>query len=151
MPEQTPGLAERVVAAMLRGDGATRSLGMIVKHVEAGACVVQMEVRDNMLNGNGTCHGGVLFTLADSAFGFACNSRNLRTVAASGQIDYLRPALVGDILQATAVERSAGRRLGLYDVTLTNQHGQTIALFRGKSCRIHGTMIEEDEGHDAQA
>ena len=151
MSDLGTSLAARVVTAMLRADNATRSLGMIVRSVEAGACVVEMEVREEMLNGNGTCHGGLLFSLAASAFGFACNSRNQRTVAAAGQIDFLRPALLGDLLRATVTERSAGRRLGLYDVVLTNQRDQTVALFRGKSCRIDGAMIEEEQAIDAQS
>ena len=137
-------LAQRVVTAMLRDDRATHVLGMRLVSAEAGTCSVDMRVREDMLNGHGTCHGGILFTLADTAFGIACNSRNQRTVAAAGQIDFLRPAVMGDTLRATAIERSVGRRLGLYDVTLTNQRDQTIALFRGKSCRVDGSIIDDE-------
>ncbi len=138
-PLQT--LAERVVAAMLREDRATKALGMRVISVAEGTACMEMPVREDMLNGHLTCHGGILFALADTAFAFACNSRNQRTVAAGAQIDYLRPAVKGDVLRAKAVELSAGRRLGLYDVAVVNQRGETVALFRGKSCRIEGTVI----------
>jgi acyl-CoA thioesterase len=143
MVEVATSLAERVVTAMLLEDRATMALGMQVESVDEGTAAVTMEVRQDMLNGFATCHGGFLFSLADSAFGFASNSRNQRAVASGCQIDYLRPAVVGDKLRAVALERSAGRRLGLYDVTITNQRDETIALFRGVSCRITGTIIAE--------
>jgi acyl-CoA thioesterase len=142
MVEGATSLAERVVAAMLLEDRATTALGMQVESVDEGTAAVTMEVRQDMLNGFATCHGGLLFSLADSAFGFASNSRNQRAVAAGCQIDYLRPAVEGDRLRAVAIERSAGKRLGLYDVTITNQHGETVAVFRGRSCRIQGTIVE---------
>lgn len=143
MNKTSSSLAERVVAVMLDEDRATRSLGMHVKSVDAGTSCVTMEVREDMLNGFQACHGGIVFALADSAFGFASNSHNNRAVAAGCQIDYLRPAIAGDTLRATAVERVAGSRLGLYDVTITNQHDQTVALFRGRSCRIPGVIVDE--------
>jgi acyl-CoA thioesterase len=142
MPEHPSTLAEQVVAAMLRDDRATVSLGMQVESVSAGASCVTMAVREDMLNGFATCHGGFIFALADSAFAFACNSRNQQTVAAGCQIDYLRPARAGDILRARAMERVAGSRLGLYDVTVTNQQDETVALFRGRSCRVKGTVLD---------
>jgi acyl-CoA thioesterase len=141
--EESVSLAERVVAVMLLEDRATVAMGMRVESVDAGTACVTMEVRDDMLNGFATCHGGLLFSLADSAFGFASNSRNLRAVAAGCQIDYLRPALAGDKLRATAIERSSGKRLGLYDVTIINQHEETVALFRGRSCWISGSVVNE--------
>ncbi len=142
MADAVPTLAQRVTAAMLEQDKATRGLGIVLIHAEPGGCCVEMNVREDMLNGFSTCHGGVLFSFADSAFGMACNSRNERTVAAAGRIDFLRPALPGDVLRASAVERSVGWRLGMYDVTLTNQRGETVALFRGKSCRVEGTIVD---------
>ena len=135
-------LAERVVDAMLREDRATRMLGMRVVSATAGASCVEMTVREDMLNGHRTCHGGILFALADSAFAFACNSYNYRAVAAGATMDYMRPAFEGDVIRATAVELSAGKRLGLYDVTLRNTKGQTVGMFRGKSCRVEGLVIE---------
>ncbi len=143
MPERTASLAEQVVAAMLRDDRATAALGMKVESVGAGSCCVTMVVREDMLNGFSSCHGGLIFSLADSAFGFASNSHNSMSVAAGCQIDYLRPARAGDVLRATAEERVAGSRLGLYDVTVTNQKAETVALFRGRSCRIRGTIVEQ--------
>ena len=150
MAEQETPLAEQVVAAMLRDDRATAALGMKVESVGAGAACVTMLVREDMLNGFSTCHGGLVFSLADSAFGFASNSHNLMSVAAGCQIDYLRPAHAGDLLRATAVERVAGSRLGLYDVIVTNQKDEIVALFRGRSCRIRGTIVEQPgDGTDA--
>ena len=144
-------LAERVVDAMLREDRATHMLGMQVISAAAGAACVEMTVREDMLNGHRTCHGGILFALADTAFAFACNSYNYRAVAAGASMDYMRPAFEGEVLRATAVELSAGKRLGLYDVTLRNGKGQVVGLFRGKSCRIDGMVIEDDtEAADAR-
>ena len=151
MGEQEATLAERVVAAMLRDDRATAAFGMQVESVSAGSSCVTMTVREDMLNGFSTCHGGLIFSLADSAFGFASNSHNLQSVSAGCQIDYLRAASLGDILRARAVERAAGSRIGLYDVTVTNQRGETVAVFRGRSCRIRGTIVEQAGDSDATA
>ena len=148
-PTAAKTLAERVVDSMLHDDRATRMLGMRVVSVSAGTCRVEMTVREDMLNGHRTCHGGILFSLADTAFAFACNSHNDRAVAAGAQIDYLRPALEGDVIRAVAEERSAGKRLGVYDVTLTNPKGQTVALFRAKSCRIEGVVVQPEQGEQA--
>jgi acyl-CoA thioesterase len=101
-----------------------------------------MPVRADMLNGHQTCHGGYLFTLADSAFAYACNSHNQNTVASACHIDFLAPAMEGDILEAEAVERSLTGRTGVYDVTVRTHAGKTIALFRGKSYRISGEVID---------
>ena len=136
-------LAQRVLAAMLQNDQATLSLGMRAEAIEAGSASFTMIVRADMLNGFASCQGGFIFALADSAFAYACNSRNLRTVAAGCQIEYLRPAIAGDVLRADAVERAAGGRLGVYDVEVSNQRGEMVALFRGKSCRITGSVIVE--------
>lgn len=143
MVETEKTLAERVVDSMLVDDHATRMLGMRLVSVSEGTCTMEMAVREDMLNGHRTCHGGMLFSLADTAFAFACNSRNFRAVAAGVQIDYMRPAREGEVIRAIAEERSLGKRLGLYDVTLLNEKGQTVALFRGKSCRIDGVVIED--------
>ncbi len=149
MPAIDQTLAEQVVIAMLAKDRATPMLGMVVLSVAEGTCCLEMQVRADMLNGYETCHGGIIFSLADSAFGIACNSRNLCTVAAGAQIDFLRPARLGDVLRATAVEISAGKRLGLYDVVVVNQLQQTIALFRGKSCRVDGVLVDKDQSEPA--
>jgi len=141
MAEQT--LAEKVVAAMLRDDSCTPWLGMEVESVGAGTAVVTMCVVGSMVNGHNTAHGGMVFSLADSAFAFACNSHNRRTVAAGCSIEYLKPAMLGDTLRAIATEISCGNRLGLYDVTVTNQRGETVALFRGKSYRVGESLLDE--------
>ncbi|NKF23505.1 hydroxyphenylacetyl-CoA thioesterase PaaI [Solimonas marina] len=142
---ESPTLAQRVVRRMLEGDTATAMLGMEVESVASGRAVVAMTVRGDMLNGHASCHGGLIFSLADSAFAFACNSGNQRTVAAGCQIDFVKATRLGDRLRAEAVERNAGSRLGVYDITVSNQHGELVALFRGKSCRIGGHVIDPDE------
>jgi len=105
---------------------------------------MSMTVEQHHCNGHGTCHGGVSFSLADSTFAFACNSRNRVTVAQHNLISYLAPGRLGDRLTATAVEVKAGRS-GIYDVTVANQDGKVIAEFRGFSRTIDGTLFEEDE------
>jgi acyl-CoA thioesterase len=142
-------LPERVAAAMLAHDSATRSLGMHVESVGEGAATVTMTVRADMLNGHASCHGGFIFALADSAFAFACNSDNQRTVAAGCQIDYLRPAQQDDVLRAVAVARAVGSRLGVFDVEVSNQHGKAVALFRGKSSRIGGQVVDETDASES--
>ena len=134
-------LAERVAASMFDSDRASRSLGMRVESVGPGRAVMTMTVRGDMANGHAICHGGFIFLLADSAFAFACNSHNRNTVAQGCTIDYLAPARTGDVLRAVGVERSRTGRTGVYDIEVTNQHGTTIALFRGKSYRIDGNVI----------
>jgi len=134
-------LATQVTASMLARDTASQGLGVAIESADAGRVVIAMTVQDTMLNGHGTCHGGFLFAFADSAFAFACNSRNRKTVAGACQIDYLRPALAGDRLQAHAQEVSLGGRLGVYDVVVRNQREEIVALFRGRSVRIEGEVL----------
>ena len=134
-------LAEKVCAAMWSRDRATRALGMQLISVKPGYAQMSMLVGSDMLNGHDICHGGYLFTLADSAFAYACNSYNHNTVASACQVDFLAPARAGDILEAEAVERSLCGRTGVYDVTVRVRGGKTIALFRGKSYRINGEVI----------
>ena len=141
----TQGDAERVVRAMFERDHASRALGMEVQSVAPGQVRLKMVVRKDMLNGHQTCHGGFIFALADSAFAFACNSRNEANVAAACQIEYLLPGYEADVLQAEAVERVLSGRSGIYDIAVSNQHGKLIALFRGKSHRIRGTVIAVPE------
>lgn len=142
-------MAELTAAAMFASDAATRGLNMEVTHVAEGTATLSMLIKPNMLNGHKTCHGGYLFTLADSAFAFACNSRNHVTVAAGCSIEFLSPGREGDVITATATEQSLNGRTGIYDARLTNQHGQVIALFRGKSHRlnaevVHGLVLQEN-------
>jgi acyl-CoA thioesterase len=135
-------LAERVAASMFDSDRASRALGMRLERVAPGCAEMTMTVRDDMVNGHAICHGGYLFLLADSTFAFACNSYNRNTVAQGCSIDYLAPAHTGDVLRATGVERSRTGRTGVYDIEVRNQHGTTIALFRGKSYRIDGHVVD---------
>jgi len=129
-------LAERSARALYEPDRASQSLGMRIVAVAPRACSVTMRVRPDMTNGHAICHGGMIFALADSAFAFACNSGGEPTVAASGSIDFLASAHEGDQLTASARELWHGGRSGIYEVTVTNQAGATIALFRGRSQRV---------------
>jgi acyl-CoA thioesterase len=134
-------LAEAVGAAMYARDPASQGLGMTIDAIGPGHARLSMTVRADMLNGHQTCHGGFIFTLADSAFAFACNSHNHTTVGAACSIDYLAPGREGDVLTATATEQALAGKSGVYDVKVTNQEQRTIALFRGKSHRVSGNVI----------
>ena len=134
-------LAQATADAMYARDRATQGLGMQVVAVAPGSAKMTMTVRQDMLNGHETCHGGFIYALADSAFAFACNSRNQNTVASGCAIDYLAPGFEGDVLFAEAVELALSGRTGVYDVTVTNQDGKRVALFRGKSHQIKGEVI----------
>jgi len=129
-------LAERAAKALFDPDRTSQGLGMRIISIAPLTCTVAMKVRADMTNGHAICHGGVVFTLADSAFAFACNSEGEATVAASASIDFLASAREGDELTATARELWRGGRSGIYEVTVTNQTGATIALFRGRSHRL---------------
>ena len=136
-------LAEKVAAAMYARDPASQGLGITLDGVAPGHATMSMAIRADMLNGHGSCHGGYIFTLADSAFAFACNSYNLTTVGAACSIDYLAPGREGDVLTADAVEQALAGKSGVYDVRVSNQDGRAIALFRGKSIRVAGEVIQE--------
>ena len=135
-------LAEAVAEAMYARDPAVRAFGIRIDKVAPGYARLTMPVRDDMLNGHGFCHGGLIFTLADSAFAYACNSRNQNTVASGCTIDYLAPGKQGDVLSAEAVEQSLAGRSGVYDITVSNQDGIRVALFRGRSATIKGGVLE---------
>jgi acyl-CoA thioesterase len=126
---------------MARGDTASRALGMKLEEIRLGFARLSMRVTKNMVNGQDVCHGGLIFMLADSSFGFACNSHNQRALAASCSIDFLSPAYLDDQLIAEASEIERKGRHGIYDVRVTNQNGDTVALFRGKSATVKGTWI----------
>ena len=143
-PADAQALAERVAAAMWARDDASKGLGMRIVGVAPGRAELSMTVRADMLNGHAICHGGFIFTLADSAFAFACNSYNLNTVASGCSIDFLAPARELDVLTAIAHERSVSGRTGVYDIEVANQRGEKIALFRGKSYRIKGHVVERE-------
>jgi len=126
--------ARRSADAMWAGDAASQALGMTVVDVGPGTAEVSMKVREDMVNGWGLCHGGLIASLADSAFAFACNSHGVVTVAAGFEVDFLESARLGDELVATAVERALRGRSGLYDVTVRRTSDDTvIAEFRGRS------------------
>ncbi|WP_132860423.1 hydroxyphenylacetyl-CoA thioesterase PaaI [Shimia isoporae] len=135
--------AERSAKAMWGPDRASQFLGMEIVEVGEGQATLRMTVKPDFCNGHGICHGGMTFTLADSAFAFACNSRNQATVAQHNQISYLAPAREGDELTAHAREINLNGRSGLYDVTVTNQDAVVIAEFRGASRAIRGQLFEE--------
>jgi acyl-CoA thioesterase len=135
--------AERAAGALFARDQASQMLGMRLCGTRPGWAQVSMAVRPDMVNGHGSCHGGLVFALADSAFAFACNSHNEATVAAAAAIDFLRAARSGDVLTAEARELWRTRRNGIYEITVCNQHGERIALFRGRSYRVNGAVVEE--------
>ena len=140
---EAQSLAERVAAEMFARDRASQAMGMRIANVGPGRAELTMKVRADMLNGHATCHGGLIFTLADSAFAFACNSANLTTVASGCSIDFITPAREDDVLTAIGQERSLSGRTGVYDIEVRNQRGETVALFRGRSHRIKGHVIAE--------
>jgi acyl-CoA thioesterase len=139
-------LAARVGETMFAVDAASRDfMQMELVACEPGRAVMRMKVRAPMLNGHQICHGGLIFTLADSTFAFACNSHNKVTVAAGCSIEFLKPARLDDVLTCEGVEQVLQGRHGIYDMKVTNQRGEVIAVFRGKSASIQGTVIPEDE------
>ena len=143
-PQETAtALAEMVGKGMMASDHASTALGMRLLHISPGAAHMEMTVRQDMLNGFGTCHGGMITALADSAFGFACNSYNELTVASGLGIDFVAPAKVGDVLTARATEVTLSGRTGVYDVMVFNQQADCIAVFRGRSHRIKGKRTVE--------
>jgi acyl-CoA thioesterase len=144
MHSDPQALAELAGKTMYERDPASQALGMTLDAIRPGYARMRMRVRDDMLNGHGTCHGGYIFMLADSAFAFACNSHNFNTVGAGCTIDYLAPGRAGDVLVADAVEQALSGKTGVYDVVVTDQDGRKIALFRGKSHRVAGHVVPVD-------
>jgi acyl-CoA thioesterase len=130
---------------MFANDVASLGLGMVIESVAPGHAVMTMKVRADMLNGHGICHGGFIFTLADSSFAFACNSYNQNTVAQQNQITYLAPGKAGEVLTATTIEASRTGRSGIYDVTVTGEDDRIIALFRGLSRTVKGQHFPEED------
>lgn len=129
--EIAQSLAERLVAGMVVRDGFSAWLGIEIVEVKPGACVLRLVVRAEMLNGFGMCHGGIPYSLADSALAFASNTHGTVTVSIENTISYPAPVSAGDILTAVAEEESAGNRIAFYRVTVTNQSNVTVGLFRG--------------------
>lgn len=141
IPTDPQALAEAVAAAMWSRDRAAQALGIRIEAVGPGTATLSMLVRGDMVNGHHICHGGLIFSLADTAFAYACNAYNRNTVASGCNIDFVAPGKEGDTLTAEAVERSASGRTGVYDITVRDGSGRTVALFRGKSYRIAGEVI----------
>ncbi len=138
-------LARRVGAAMFAADRASREfMGMELLHCEPGRASMRMLVRAEQLNGHAICHGGLIFTLADSTFAFACNSRNKATVASGCSIEFLKPAHLGDVLTCEGVEQCLHGRHGIYDMTVSNQRGEVVAMFRGRSAQLSGKVLPEN-------
>ena len=136
-------LAAQCADTMWLDDEASKALGMHIVTVREGYADVCMTVRENMSNGHGMCHGGLIFTLADSAFAFACNSQNHVTVASGASIEFLRPAFTNDVLTASAGVVNQGKKNGLYDVVVRDQNEKIIAQFRGRSTRIRGAVLAD--------
>lgn len=126
-------LAQLCADTMWAGDAASQELGIVIEVLAPGVVRAGMEVRPAMINGHDVCHGGYLFLLADTAFAFACNAYGRVTLASAASIDFLRPARLGDRLTAETTERHRGRRAGLYDVVISNQREEIVAIFHGRS------------------
>ena len=135
--------AELSAEAMWKNDRASKFLGIELVEVLPGAATCRLDVQDHHVNGHDICHGGFIFTLADTAFAFACNSYNQSTVAQQGTVNFLTPGRLGDVLVATAAETHRGGRSGVYDIRVTRQDGDVIAEFRGISRSIRGQLFDE--------
>lgn len=135
--------AWRNARAMYQNDACAQALGIDIVEMDDGVAVLTMTITPQMLNGHRTCHGGQLFSLADTAFAYACNSQGLAAVASGCSIDFLRPGFAGDRLTATARVKHQGKLPGVYDIEIVNQQQKTVALFRGKSHRIGGAVAGE--------
>jgi len=136
-------LAVACAEAMYARDLASKSLGIRIVEIKQGFALLKMAIRADMLNGHDVCHGGFIFTLADTAFAYACNSRNRVSLAQSCSIDFIRPGQAGEELRAEAEERSRQGRTGLYDVTVCGPDGAALAYFRGRSRSLRGEVIQD--------
>ena len=152
MPAEEPAqldpqaLAEACARAMWAEDRASQSLGMKIERIAPGEAVLTMTVAERMVNGHGICHGGFIFTLADSAFAFACNTYDRRTVAQHCAVTFIAPPRLGEVLSAHAIEVSRAGRSGIYDITVTGDRGVVVAEFRGHSRTIKGSLL----GHEGR-
>ena len=140
-PLDPQAVADRVGVGMMAEDAASRGLGMQVEAMGPGYARLSMRVRPDMLNGFKICHGGFIALLADSAFAFACNSSNQLTLAAGIVVDFVAPAMEGELLMAEAKEVVLTGRTGVYDVTVTDEKGQIVAVLRGRSHRTKDTKV----------
>jgi acyl-CoA thioesterase len=145
-PPEPQALAEACARAMWAEDQASQSLGMRIERIAPGEAVLSMTVTERMVNGHGICHGGFIFTLADSAFAFACNTYDRRTVAQHCAVTFIAPSRLGEVLSAHALEVSRAGRSGIYDVTVTDAGGAVVAEFRGHSRTIKGSLL----GHEGR-
>jgi phenylacetic acid degradation protein PaaD len=136
-------LAEAVGREMYAKDRTSQFLRIALDEIRPGYARMSLHVTEHMVNGHGMCHGGFIFTLADSAFAYSCNSHNKVTVAAGCSIEFLKPGQLGDVLTCEGVEQVLQGRHGVYDMKVTNQRGEVVAMFRGKSAQIQGTVIPE--------
>jgi acyl-CoA thioesterase len=135
-------LAQAVGETMWAKDTASKdTMGMELVSCEPGRAHIRMEVKALHLNGHHICHGGFIFTLADTTFAFACNSHNKVAVAAGCSIEFLKPVQLGDVLSCEGVEQTLTGRHGIYDMRVSNQHGEVVAMFRGKSAQIGGSVV----------
>jgi acyl-CoA thioesterase len=146
MAEDRDLIAQASADAMWAEDNASRGLGMRLEGIGPGYCVLFMAVTESMVNGHGICHGGFIFSLADSAFAFACNSHGIRTVAQHCAISFIRPGRLGETLRAEAVERLREGRSGITDVRVTGEDGGVVAEFRGHSRTIGGSFVAQSDG-----
>ncbi|MDX9994512.1 MAG: hydroxyphenylacetyl-CoA thioesterase PaaI [Rhodocyclaceae bacterium] len=137
-------VAEKVAEIMWPDDHAARGLGMEIVAVGPGSATLRMPVRQDMVNGHGTCHGAFIFAVADSCFAYACNSDNHRAVAGGVDINFLAPALFGDVLTAVGTRRQQGGRSGIYDIEVSDQAGRLVAVFRGRSVRVKGHFFPQE-------
>ncbi|MBD2800111.1 hydroxyphenylacetyl-CoA thioesterase PaaI [Xenorhabdus szentirmaii] len=141
MQDNTPGQqARHCIEALYAKDICAQSMGMRIEYIDIGVARLSMTITPDMLNGHQRCHGGILFSLADTAFAYACNGEGPATVAAGGSIDFIRPALAGDCLTATASVQHQGKTTGLYDVEIKNQDNKIVALFRGRAHRLGSSL-----------
>ena len=145
MPELSGDeLARACVDAMYSRDVASKRIGITIAEVREGYARLNLPIKPEMLNGHGICHGGFIFTLADTAFACACNTRNDANLAQKCSIEYKRPVKAGDRLTATAEHLSQDGRYGVYQVTVTEQDDNLIALFEGHSCRVKGSLLADE-------
>ena len=145
-PPEPQALAEACARVMWAEDRASQSFGMRIERIAPGEAVLTMTVAERMVNGHGICHGGFIFTLADSAFAFACNTYDRRTVAQHCAVTFIAPSRLGEVLSAHALEVSRAGRSGIYDVTVTDAGGAVVAEFRGHSRTIKGSLL----GHEGR-
>ena len=138
MTDAAQRTADRVREGLFENDRASKMLGMRIVSVTPGSATLAMTIRDDMLNGHDICHGGLITTLADSAFAFACNSYDELTVASGFSVDLLAPGRLNDVLTARCTEVSKAGRTGVYDAVITNQRGERVAVFRGRSYTMKG-------------